>query len=585
MAEETRQDENKTCNKKKRTPTTTVRIISLLFGCVCLLFFVRALWTGYLSWIGTVMGVIFFAPGVISPAVGLAGKKRLEKRLDWLPVGVIVLIFVTAAVFLVWPKGNDTWRPYRFDRELAALEGGRAVPAQENAALRYDSLRAAIDVNDRPDFVSDGTFDFSEQPWRGEDHPQASQWLDAHARVIDSLLLIGKMEKCRWPIQADMDDEWEVPHEMLRRSTQLLVIAGNRDLGEGRIKQALQKYFSILGIAHHLYQQRQCLDFTIGFSHERTALRLIGHALVQTDLSEGHVDLIGKHLPSAPDPWLREWPGLLECEKLRYMNILGRIYQVNQKGDTRFAPSFTAVLDEEQDRSNSGRVERVARLYWLASMPLDPQDVRSFAEKHFARFDRLLQPTYLPLQDETPRWGLGDLVKVMCNRWRWGVEAMFFDGEQYIDQRCESFERLTRRRGTWLVLGLRRYRNAHGRWPDTLEAVSAYVPAEALDDPTGNEAFVYRVEGDRFRLHSKGFNRIDDAGRHGYVRALKKSEDDIPIWPPSVTKPHDEEVTEEELAEMLRELYGEDYLKYMQQSPTEAEAKGETESGESENVQ
>jgi hypothetical protein len=44
-------------------------------------------------------------------------------------------------------------------------------------------------------------------------------------------------------------------------------------------------------------------------------------------------------------------------------------------------------------------------------------------------------------------------------------------------------------------------------------------------------------------------------------------------------------VTEEELVEMFKEIYGEDYLKVMQQSQTEAETKSETESGDSENVQ
>jgi len=529
MAEETRQSYRKARHKKKREPTTAGRIFCLLLGGFYVPFFVWVVLSGYLSWIGIVAGVLFFAPGVVSPAVGLAGRRRLEKRLGWLPVGVGVLILVTAAVMLVWPEGNDTWRPYRFDRELAALEAKRAVPDEENAAFRYGSLQSVIDVNDQPDCVFGGTFSFSEQPWRGKDHPQASQWLNSYAEVIDSLVQIGKMEKCRWPIQADLDDEWEVPHKILRRCTQLLVIAGNRDLGESRIERALEKYFSILRIAHHLYQQTQCLDFTIGFAHERTALRLIGHALVQTDLSEDHVNLIGRHLPSVADPWLREWPGLLECEKLRYMNFLGRIYEVNPKGDTRFAPSFAAMFDEGRNRNNW---ERMARAYWLVNMPLDPQGVRSFAEKYFARFDRLLQPTDLPLQDEPSHWGLGGAVKAMCNSCRWGAEAIFFNGEQYLDQRCDSLKRLARRRGTWLVLGLRRYRNAHGRWPDTLEAVSAYVPAEALNDPTGNDAFVYCVEDDTFRLHSKGFNRIDDGGRSDYVRARKKSEDDIPIWPP-----------------------------------------------------
>jgi uncharacterized pyridoxal phosphate-containing UPF0001 family protein len=40
----------------------------------------------------------------------------------------------------------------------------------------------------------------------------------------------------------------------LNHSVKLLLAAGNRDLGEGRVAEALTKYFCILRIADHLHQ-------------------------------------------------------------------------------------------------------------------------------------------------------------------------------------------------------------------------------------------------------------------------------------------------------------------------------------------
>jgi len=123
-------------------------------------------------------------------------------------------------------------------------------------------------------------------------------------------------------------------------------------------------------------------------------------------------------------------------------------------------------------------------------------------------------------------------ARISSNAARFMAHELCFDtsvvfGDSYTKQ-------MARRRGTWLLLGLRRYRDAPGVWPDTLASVSQYVSPEAFCDPASGDAFVYTRNGDSFRLHSKGRNRIDEGGRHGYVRPLKKVEDDIWIWPPQV---------------------------------------------------
>ena len=55
---------------------------------------------------------------------------------------------------------------------------------------------------------------------------------------------------------------------------------------------------------------------------------------------------------------------------------------------------------------------------------------------------------------------------------------------------------------------------------------------------------------------AKVSNRIDEGGRHRYVKALDKSEDDIAIWPPPMPEP---QLSKEEIEKEMEKIYGKDY--------------------------
>jgi hypothetical protein len=560
MLDEDQRANRRAHSRRARMAWRFFRVFSLVLAFCYVLLFILIVRTGYLSWFGILVGVAYVAPGFFSPIVGLAGRKRLEAFLGWLNIGAPLLLALAVSAALIWPDGDrdGAWRPYRFQEELAAIEAERAVPDPENAARRYESVFALMDIDDAPDFLFRGNSlreEFAKQPWRGEDHPQAAEWLDSHAKVIDELLAIGRMEQCRWPVQADRYDEYTVPYEKLRWSVQLLMAAGNRDLGEGRVAAALAKYFCTLRIADHRRQQPSMVDSMTGFSSERDALQMIRYVLVRSDLSDEDIAQIAGHLPPAADPWPQEWERLLEFEKLQYMNLLGRLYEVDDEGNTRFASRIVISARDEQEHRNPIRMPRV---YWLLSMPRDPRAVRGIVDRHFATFADRVAAADLPQTCRAAPLLLNETVHMACNSYRWWAEMAFFNEDAYWGHRRWLVPGITVRRGTWLVLGLRRYRDAHGAWPTTLDAVSPYVPAEAFLDPAGDGAFVYAVEGDEFKLYGKGFNRIDEGGRHGYVRSLGRSEDDIAVWPPPVREP--EPVDEEEMRRQMEEIFGRDFV-------------------------
>jgi hypothetical protein len=90
---------------------------------------------------------------------------------------------------------------------------------------------------------------------------------------------------------------------------------------------------------------------------------------------------------------------------------------------------------------------------------------------------------------------------------------------------------LCSRRGTRTLVGLRRYHDANGRWPESLEEIKTLVPEQALIDPFTEQTFVYKTAGGTFLLYSKGPNQIDENGVHD------SKADDRKIWAPFGQQP------------------------------------------------
>lgn len=531
VGEDSKKEGRKNGNRKQKWKSFA-RIIGLLCVLFWLVIFIKIGQTGYLTWIGTTVVTLIFVPVFISSIFDFAGKKRIAKVLSFFSLGVIALIILVAGVILILPESNHTWRPYQFDNELASIAAKRAIPDKDNAAIRYKSLFAAIDINDCPAslFRKDGHVrnELLQHPWKGSDYPEVSLWLDSHTKTLDELLSISKMEKCNWAIQVDIFDDYTVPYKPFRYCLQLLLTAGNHDLGEGRIFMAMEKSFCLLNMARQRYQQTNKIAFMGGFFPERQAIHIINNILVKNHLSEEDIDQIKNNLPTAENNWHRDIEKLLEIEKIRFVNVMAAQYEINEKGRIRFSTESSTLFLDKYMWEHPKRTDRLRRPYRLMNMPLDPNDLWDMAEVEAAKFLHFLEKDSIPedtLFDGFP-------FKTLCNTARWAARAIYFDKHLYPAHKKHYMSNILLRRGTWLILGLRKYRNAHGGWPTSLDLVSEYTPSEAFVDPTGNDSFVYALDDDGFRLYSKGLNHLDEGGRDGFVHDLDRSEDNIAIWPP-----------------------------------------------------
>jgi len=102
------------------------------------------------------------------------------------------------------------------------------------------------------------------------------------------------------------------------------------------------------------------------------------------------------------------------------------------------------------------------------------------------------------------------------------------------------FQMLARRRGLRILIILRRYKNKHGVWPDSLGDIIDLTVPEVLIDPTNDGSFVYKATDDGFTLYSKGKNNIDEGGK-----CKKDGPDDCLIWPRKLYKDEKEDTNAE----------------------------------------
>jgi hypothetical protein len=85
---------------------------------------------------------------------------------------------------------------------------------------------------------------------------------------------------------------------------------------------------------------------------------------------------------------------------------------------------------------------------------------------------------------------------------------------------------LAYKRGMYIMVALRRYKNEYGHWPQTLNSIKQWVAEDVLTDPYNNGTYIYQITEDGFRLYSIGLNGKDENGRYKL-----NGPDDWSIWP------------------------------------------------------
>ncbi len=526
-----------------------------------------------LKWIGLVLlallliaAIIFQAPWKVITllVIILLACTVLPKTLRkwfWLTVGAVVIALI---IWVFLPDNNEGWRPYTFDEELAALETKRAIPDSENAAIIYNNLLKQQQKDQNEPNLPAGYYELTKTgPWSGKDHPEVSNWLRTQRSKIDTLLQASQIDKCRFPIYADIIrfDQRMDRLVAMRRWAYLLICAANNDLGEYRIDQGLEKQIAVLKMAKHQYQQPTMIDTLVGIALEALAIREFNKFIVTGDIAEEHLQIIEQALAKFEHDWKTVWPGILDYEKLLAKNRFAGSYEINSEGEIRMSrdpwaelrPLWKKQLESGQIPDPKTREQLKSKVYpgylqkklikaktifgWFY-MPSTPQEVAKFIDASYEKYYAMAKPDF--------NWRKKPKERKLS------VTSIKFNYPHLIERLTGMLEKpyyrvhdlylrvIADKKGCNLLMALRRYKNKAGHWPTSLDEIKNLTSAENFIDPHNNGPFVYKLTDDNFTLYSKGKNNVDENGKR------KDGADDRLIWPPKSRKAEEKKADAEE---------------------------------------
>ncbi len=505
--------------------------------------------------------VVFSAPGKLIGLLGVlfgvgvaAGLKRW-RRWYWAGISLVVLVLI---VWVLLPTDSEGWRPFVFEQEMEQFLARYRLPDEDNAALVYEELRRQWEADDAnwpqgwPEVTKKG-------PWRSQEHPEISAWMDSHEGTIARLTDASRMKGCFFEdeVRLELRSGYLQPVAIYRQWARLLVCAANRDLGQGQSEAALENQLATLRMAGHLCEQPVGIDILVGRAIEALALEHIRRTVVEGEIDATYLAMVDKAVARPGVDWQQVLPEIVECDKLMVKNMsAGMTYQVNDAGQVRLSRKPWAFLHEIVELIENEDIEeaklwrtayrgyvagRLAKMHLIVKwfvFPSRPEEMAQIIDRSYEKYGRMLKQGYEP-KTET-----GTVFTVIEDSNWWLFE---FNFEYMMDRMAamaeESYRGLdsvfgraqTDRRGTRVILALRRYRDAHGRWPEDLDSAREYGDEAVYADGWGRP-FVYESRDDGFILYSTGQNGIDEGGEHEEeysedYRTRTTISDDWMIWP------------------------------------------------------
>ena len=345
------------------------------------------------------------------------------------------------------------------------------------------------------------------------------------------------MEKCAFPIYTDPLNFSIEPLTGIRQIAYLLRSTGNRDVGEGRTGQALEKYNCLFRIGRHLEKQPLIVYFLTGIAIENLGFYGTSLAIVTADPCQAQFGNVRQLLPPTANDWPQLWTIMSPYEKMFTKNIFAIAYEINDEGKIRFRrnelplnPELAKLIKHKPTALDRKLIKLSAIGYWV-TQPRDPHTLAALYDKSFDDAMRVADANNID-------HGAFNLLSGHTLFLRQSIIKRLaqLDVNSSLQVHQIYLRTIAYRRTMHLLLALREYKDANARWPDSLDQIRNKVPAEAMIDPITGGSFIYKVKGDKFLLYSVGENKIDEKCTRrpcgeGGEKTSEKNSDDILIWP------------------------------------------------------
>jgi hypothetical protein len=206
------------------------------------------------------------------------------------------------------------------EEQVRAIDAAHAIPDEENAATDYTELvlsNVAAFLNAQLLPENTRTTALS-RAWRSDDLPAAATWVEERREIIKALLRAGNKPRCWFPVSDDLPlQRQRERYRLACDGALLLVLAANRDLGEGRTEAGLEKLLGVFRLGEHFRSQLSRADCGAGMMVTSQGVNCLAQILVDGDIASEWLAKFEAALPPTEDTWAQDQ---------RRSDELGRLY-------------------------------------------------------------------------------------------------------------------------------------------------------------------------------------------------------------------------------------------------------------------
>ncbi|MBW7904920.1 MAG: hypothetical protein LC135_09970 [Phycisphaerae bacterium] len=424
-----------------------------------------------------------------------------------------VEVSATAGISVPMP---DPARPVDYIawmNEQAATDGPSAAPLIEAAA------RAFVPLPDEDGSLESAAF-------RGDPAALSSAavtaWLEANRAAMDQLASATKLEYRGMPVHSDSGMVMEILLPNLapvRGLAKAMVADGKRlEVLEGQPQAALDRYMQVLEAGAQQSRGPTLIENLVGNAIQRLGSEAVLDAFANAGDALDYAALADQ-LEQRYRP-LRPMAETLQFERVMLLDVVQRAYTYDEStGSYQVSPDGAQLLASVSGLSDGGADFGVIG----SLLALNAAGFEQTLARANAHYDEMTVASQLPYPEGTAAWGqLEQRLEDPAFRLSNPLLATLLPSMARAGQLATQAE--AQRRATGLVAMIKAYRQQHGTYPPSLDAIGSYMTV----DPFTGRPFAYSSDGGEFSLYSAGLDGVDNGGAD-WDRSQQSG--DLRFWP------------------------------------------------------
>lgn len=334
--------------------------------------------------------------------------------------------------------------------------------------------------------------------------------LGKYDATVEELRQAGELPYCRFPLNYDTENCAEILLPQLatmKGSSRLLQLRALAELQNGQSEKALADVRLTLRLTEAIRTEPFLISHLVRIAMTEITLQPIYEGLANHQWTDGQLVALDAEL--ARLDFLADYNFTMRGERVFSTSIID---YVSKGSRNQKYQEMTGMMFDNQSTTTEKEVQKIALGvgFWLMPAGWFEQNKLAVAKFHEQWLLWVAEPeNHLALPQ------IANKISPLLDQWKSGPCNIFV--KLFLPSLPHCITKFAREQISVdlarTAIALERYRLAHGKFPESLDALTPQFIAKVPHDVIGGQPLKYRREAkDRFVLYSVGWNERDDGG-------------------------------------------------------------------------